>query len=96
MVNFVAYINDLQTLLKVVQVEVNGEAWVEVDKIAAAAKAMRTRVEHSGGARMIQRSKQFDFWSLKRIFFGNFHFETEHTTLVRRITRSNHISIQHQ
>ena len=96
MVNFVVYINDLQTLLKVVQVEVNGEAWVEVDKIAAAAKAMRTRVEHSGRAWMIQRSKQFNFWSLKRIVFVNLHFEAEHTTLVRRITRSNHISIQHQ
>ena len=93
MVNFVVYINDLQTLLKVVQVEVNGDGWVEVDKIAAAAQAMRTRVEHSGGARMIQRSKQFDFWSLKRIVFVNLHFEAEHTTLVRRITRSNHISI---
>lgn len=95
MVNFGVHIDDLQTLLKVVQVVVNGEGWAEVNKLATAAQTMWTRVEHSRGARMIQRSKQFDFWSLKRIVFGNSNFEAEHTTLVRRITRSNHISIEH-
>ena len=57
-----------------VQVEVDGEGWVEVDHIAAAAKAMRVRVENSGGARMVQWSEKFDFWSFERIVFVNFHF----------------------